>query len=94
VRFTHEESELLRDQARAAGITRSELIRRRALGQRVQPLARRSDASMINELNRIGVNVNQLTRAVHTDRDFVRYWQMIGAKLEAVLEKVVREHGS
>jgi hypothetical protein len=45
------------------------------------------------EVNRIGVNVNQLARAVHTDRDFARYWQEIGQELHVVLEKVSRAYG-
>jgi predicted hydrolase (HD superfamily) len=94
VRFTHEETQLLRNQAAAAGLTVAEVIRRRSLGQRVQPLPRRVDVALVNELNRIGVNVNQLAFAMHTERDFVRYWQEIGTELEAVLQKVLERYGS
>lgn len=88
--LTMAEKVYIQEQASRAGMTEAEYTRRRLLGQPVQASPRRADASMLAELNRIGVNVNQLTRAVHTERDFVRYWQEIGGELRIAIEKVSR----
>ena len=52
-----------------------------------------SDPAAIAALNNYVVatqkvfhNVNQLTKATHTGRDFVHYWREIGAELEADLQ--------
>lgn len=91
LRFTLAEMEHVRSQADAAGLTVMEYIRRRSLDYNVPPGggARRSDPALVSELNRIGVNVNQLALATHTGREFVRYWEEIGDELTRVLERVV-----
>ena len=69
--------------------------RRRTLGHAVPPApSRSSDPALVSELNRIGVNVNQLARATHRGSDFVRYWNVVGEELRTVLGKVVGRHGS
>ena len=91
LRFTLAEIDHIRTQADAAGIDVSEYLRRRALGYTVPTggSSRRTDPALITELNRVGVNVNQLALATHTGRDFVRYWQEIGQEVSKVLERVV-----
>ena len=99
LRFTEAEIEHLRLQAQAAGIEPHEYARRRVLGERAhlpsQPsvLGRRADPALVSELNRIGVNVNQLTRATHRGSDFAAYWREVGDELRAALAQVLR-HGS
>ena len=39
-----------------------------------EPPAKADRRALITELSRVGNNVNQLARAAHTDRDFLRYW--------------------
>ena len=90
-RVTLAEREYLRAQARAAGISETEYLRRRALGYAVSPArSNLPDPTLISELNRIGVNVNQLARATHRGSDFVHTWQIIGRQLSDVLAKEVR----
>lgn len=93
--LTEAEKVFVQEQAARAGLSAAEYTRRRVLGYAVvSPAAsRRADPALITELNRVGVNVNQLARAVHTDRDFVRFWREIGSELQAVLVRVVREGG-
>lgn len=71
-RWTITEDEFLRQQARAAGITVGEFIRRRALLIPVVPPQAKDDRKplydLIYELNAIGVNLNQKMRAIHADR--------------------------
>ena len=93
-RFTLAESVHIRQQADAAGLTVSEFIRRRALGLAVQPPPSRADAALVSELNRIGVNVNQLARAQNSDREFVGDWVAIEAELRRVIGKVALAYGS
>ena len=90
-RVTLAEREYIRAQANAAGLGEAEYLRRRALGYAVPPArSGRSDPALISELNRIGVNVNQLARATHRGSDFVHSWQIIGKQLSDVLASVVK----
>lgn len=94
-RLTVAEREYIRSQARAAGITEAEYLRRRALGYSVPPArSGRADPALISELNRIGVNVNQLARAAHRGSDFTRYWADVGRELHITLRKVLDHDGS
>lgn len=95
LRFTEAEIEHVRLQADAAGLEPHEYARRRVLGERVSSPspAHRVDPALISELNRIGVNVNQLARATHRGSDFAAYWREVGSELRAVLGKVL-SHGA
>lgn len=93
-RLTLAEREWLREQASRAGLSETEFMRRRVLGRPIPPApSRSSDPALVSELNRIGVNVNQLARATHRGSDFVRYWNAVGEELRTVLGKVTR-HGA
>ena len=91
LRLTYAELEHVRSQADAAGTSVSDFLRKRAMGYTVPTASssRRVDPALISELNRVGVNVNQLALATHTGRDFVRYWQEIGREVEQVIEQLV-----
>ena len=94
-RWTLAEREHIRTQARAAGISDTEYLRRRALGHQIPPApSRSSDPAMVSELNRVGVNVNQLALATHRGSDFTRHWQHIAGELRTALAKVIGSHGS
>ena len=94
-RVTVAERAYIRAQAKAAGLRPSEYSRRRALGYEVPVKAAAApNAALISELNRIGVNVNQLARSVHRGSAFQSFWEEIGEELVAVLTKLVSEHGS
>lgn len=93
-RLTLAEREYIRDQANAAGLSISEFIRRRCQGLPVQPPASRADADLLYELNRIGVNVNQIARATNTDREFRGDWQAIAEALRLALDRVAKSYGS
>lgn len=67
VRLTAGEAEALSAQARAARLSVGAYVRRRALGQRVRVLEeRRLGARELRELNRIGVNLNQIARLLNS----------------------------
>ncbi len=90
--LTEAEKVFVQEQAAKAGLSEAEYTRRRILGYAVvsPAAARRADPELIVAINRVGVLVNQLARAVHTDREFIKYWREIGAELKSVLAKVVR----
>ena len=67
VRVTEVEAEELQERAQAARLSMGAYLRRRALGQRVRIAAeRRLGAAELRELNRIGVNLNQMARAMNS----------------------------
>ena len=66
VRVTEAEAAELRERAQAARLSMGAYLRRRGLGQRVRMAAeRRLGAAELRELNRIGVNLNQMARAMN-----------------------------
>ena len=67
VRVTEAEAAELRSRAQAARLSMGAYLRRRALGQRVRSaVERRLGAAELRELNRIGVNLNQMARALNS----------------------------
>ena len=96
-RVTHRAADKLDGLAQAQGVGRAEALRR-LLDETPSPAplaVLRCDAHLVTELNtlgselrRIGVNVNHLARAVHTDRRFAAYWEDVGVALEAELVKI------
>lgn len=94
LRLTMAEAEHLRTQAERAGLSVADYARRRMLGHVVAPSAARADAALVSELNRIGVNVNQLARVAHVDPEFVRGWEYALTELRQVLARVTAAYGS
>lgn len=89
-RVTFAELAFVQAQADACGLSVSEYTRRRTLGHVVAPLSQQTfDPTLVNEINRIGVNVQQLTQAIHMNSDFVEYWCGISTKLDELLSFVV-----
>ena len=67
VRVTAAEEAELRERAQAARLSMGAYLRRRALGERVRMAAElRLGAAELRELNRIGVNLNQMARALNS----------------------------
>ena len=67
VRVTEAEAEELRERAQAARLSVGAYVRRRALGRRVRVASEwRLGAAELRELNRIGVNLNQMARAMNS----------------------------
>lgn len=89
LRLTVEEIEHLRAQAAIAGLPPHEYARLRVTGHVVKPAKSQIEASVVSELNRIGVNVNQLARSVHRGREFQDHWKALRHQLQLTLEKVL-----
>ncbi len=95
VRVTDAELIHVQDQAEMAGLSVSDYLRQRALSGKVTPRRTPAQASLLVELNRIGVNLNQIARSLNRGRD--EDPQQIGFvlhELHGVMEKLGRGHGS
>ena len=73
LRLTPAELAHVQQQAAHAGIGAHDYARRRVLGHRVPPARSQIDATLLTELNRIGVNLNQLAmlpQELHERQEF------------------------
>ncbi len=84
------EFEFVTGQAKTAGIPLAEFIRRRALSVPVQPAPEKADATLLREINSIGVNINQIARNLNSGRAGQHGvdWSAVQAELRRVLKKV------
>ncbi len=64
-RVTQDEADRLQIAADRAGVTVSEYCRAAALGARLRARKERDVSSALVELNRVGVNLNQIARALN-----------------------------
>jgi len=62
LRLSPQEKEELEARADRAGLSLSEYLRRRALGKKIQT---QIEGKALKEMNRIGVNLNQIARAAN-----------------------------
>lgn len=95
VRVTQAEFHTLQEQAVAVRLPVSEFIRQRVLSGRITPPRSPSQASLIVELNRIGVNLNQIARQVNRGRPHdPHHLDHVLHELTTALEKAARSYGS
>ena len=94
LRLTDAEYASLRVAASTAGLSVSDFVRSRAMSYQLRsPRSSSVDPALVSELNRIGVNVNQLARAHHRDSAFVNYWREVGDELRGILSQVLSADG-
>ena len=92
LRFTLAEIEQLRAQALTAGLAPHEYARERVLGHRVQSSGDlQLRAALVSELNRIGVNLNQLAKTINAGRDMPQMAEVVLAELRGTLAQVVAD---
>lgn len=89
LRVSAQQLETLTEKARKLGITRSEMIRRAALGLRIRRATAQSQ-ELIYHLVRIGNNLNQIARWANTSQHFEpsRHLDEILSELRSVLAEV------
>ena len=94
-RWTIAELAYVEEQARNAGLSRAEYIRRRSLSLPVRPAPSvgASDPALVSELNRIGVNLNQIAKYANAGRGSPHSLAAVQDELHAALAKVLG-HGS
>lgn len=89
LRLTPAELAHVQQQAAHAGIGAHDYARRRVLSHRVPPARSQIDATLLTELNRIGVNLNQLTHAVNGGIVIEREAAVVLAEVRGLIEQIV-----
>jgi len=87
-RVTGAELAYVQDMADTAGFALSDYIRTLALAEEVKPRKSRLDANMLAELNRIGVNINQIAHAANIGRNDEAILRYAIDELVALMVKV------
>jgi hypothetical protein len=88
-RVTAAERSFVERLAAAAGFDVAEYIRRRALGYKLPTRATRTDALALLELNRVGVNLNQITARFHVTGELGDELQTTLAEIRAAVSALV-----
>ena len=95
VRVTQAELHSLQEQAEAVRLSPSEFIRQRVLSGRITPPRSPAQASLIAELNRVGVNLNQIARQLNRGRSpDPHHLDHVLHELTQTLQKAARSYGS
>ena len=87
-RVTAFERAALESAAAAAGLHPSEFCRRRALSYRLPAVRAVADDRLIFEINRIGVNLNQIKRAAHLGKTLEGKLAAALDELQAAMQRV------
>lgn len=90
-RVTEAEKNYCLEQADLAGLSETEYVRKRILGHKITLPPSKADAALLMELNRIGVNLNQLTKQTNAGKDMPYSIQDVLGQLKIVLEKVASD---
>lgn len=86
-RCSFDDLAIIKANAKAAGLSVSEYMRRACIGVKIEPRLSQSDLETIEHLRRIGVNLNQQTRALHArGRHVPKQLEHTLEKIETVLE--------
>jgi len=93
VRVTAAERIFVEEQAANAGLSLSEYQRLRLLKKKVPPRRASADQALLVELNRVGVNLNQIARRINAGRNLPPDFPDLLAEVRAAVQKVLT-HGS
>ena len=93
LRVTSAERTLIEERASTAGLTLVEYCRRAIFKSRVAPVRTSTDQALLVELNRVGVNLNQIARRVNAGRDLPADFPDMLAEVREAVRKVIA-HGS
>lgn len=93
LRVTAAERTLVEERADAAGLTLVEYCRRAIFKSRIAPKRGTTDQALLVELNRVGVNLNQIAHKVNVGRNLPADFPDVLAEVRAAVQKVLA-HGS
>jgi hypothetical protein len=91
IRVTATERAYVEEQAARAGLTLVEFCRRVILSRRIKAKMPEADARLVDELNAIGVNINQIAKRVNAGRDLPPDFAQTMERFDAVLRKVLAD---
>lgn len=66
LRMTKDDFEYLSNQSKIAGLSKAQFVRKRLRGYEIKPPVTGDVSEVLVQLGRIGNNINQLAREVHT----------------------------
>ena len=89
LRVTSAERALIEERAAAAGLTLVEYCRRAIFKSRIAPRRGTVDQALLVELNRVGVNLNQIARRVNAGRDLPPDFPDVLKEVRAAVQKVL-----
>lgn len=89
VRVTMSERAEIEHSAAVHGISPPEFMRRRSLGYRLPPASpdQQALAALVHELNRHGVNLNQIARHMNAGRGAPPYLSALIERIRALLDR-------
>lgn len=91
LRLTAAERQLVEVAAGRAGLDVAEFCRRAILGQRVRARAATGTAAALLELNRVGVNLNQIAARVNMTGDLAEDFGVVLSEIRAAVAKVAAD---
>lgn len=94
VRMTDAELVAIGEQAQAAGLSLSDFVRQRVTGGRVLSRPGLTDARLLSELNRCGVNLNQIARHLNRGQGMPADLNDVLSDLQGVLRRVGQSYGA
>lgn len=89
MRYTDTEYAAISSRAERAGMTLSEYVRDMALSGKVEVHENRHDFQTMDQLRRIGINLNQLTKVANATGDIPPSLQTLTSKLTAFLDDFI-----
>lgn len=89
VRCTAEEKQVIKDRSQKAGLSMSEYIRQMALKGKVTIRQNQVDFETVHQLRKLGVNINQQTKALHATGILPLELKKLWAKLETILDQMM-----
>jgi len=87
-RVTAAERVMVEAKAARAGLVVAEFMRRAALGQTVRERPRAASDQLLSELNRIGVNLNQMTARLHMTGELADELPVTLAQLRGLMDAI------
>lgn len=94
LRLTIAERIELERKAEAAGVTVMEFQRAAIAGVKIAPAGPAPSGRLLVELNRVGVNLNQIARQLNRGRDVGDDARHVLARLYQVIDAIGRAHGA
>jgi hypothetical protein len=91
-RFTLAELDKLRADANRAGLSLADFVRRASLGVAVTIKYGSAEPAALTELNKIGINLNQIARSLNRGQGVPYYLEQAIAKLDETLDEVAEAY--
>lgn len=91
-RFTLAEIDKIRADANRAGLSLADFVRRASLGSAITVRHGGSEPQALTELNKIGINLNQIARSLNRGQPVPYYLEQAIAKLVQTLDEVARAY--